>query len=187
MEQTVKSIRVTIDGFAQICKDWNCEAHKRLLYAKACMGNVLGVLSPGGGYRRAEHPSEIPPTRQLSDKSPQLDTLKNINDLRSDIQELIDELLHYWNKANNPQVLMLIDAARLRLMEARWELGFLLEKIRDEWYEEHSAEAYMLENGITVEDLHARARWQEEHMKDEDYLTGEDRVAGVPYPKWEEE
>lgn len=180
----VNSIRVTIDGFAQTCKDWDCDAHKHLLYAKAFMGKVLGVLSPGGGYPPADHPSEIPPTRQLSYKAPQLDTLKNINNLRADIEEMVDEMYHYWEEEADEDIAHLVVFTRAELMKARFDLGFLLSKIREEWYEEHAAEAYMQEMGLTVEDLYEQARVQEEYLKDEDYLTGEDLVPGVPYPEW---
>ena len=162
MKKQIKELRVRMDGLYQLTKELkpidrkpeplNIEmvnskqiedAAHSLIYAKAWLGKCLGELGAENPYKSGyKTVSDIEPTADVAKNLTvnvdggweEMNRIEKVDWLRTEIQTLINELSKWYTHTPTPtrEFNIARTNAYNHLCEAKFALGFELEKIKEE-------------------------------------------------------
>lgn len=162
MQEQIKELRVRIDGLYQLTKELKPlkglnyanvyveenskqieDAAHSLIYAKAWLGKVLGELGAENPYKSGyKTVYDIEPTADVAKNLTvnvdggweEMNHIEKVDWLRTEIQTLINELSKWYTHTPTPtrEFNIARTNAYNHLCEAKFALGFELQKIKEE-------------------------------------------------------
>lgn len=151
MQTKIKDLRVQADALAQYLKDlsvsWEItQATRSILFGKAWLGKLLGELGVESPYPKDGERHDLKDIEETADKASPTDKasltyevpftdfnqIEMVDILRQKLNELVDEVVEINTTDHTREFSIARTNAYTKFSEARFWLGFELERIREE-------------------------------------------------------